>query len=202
MSRFIETIKVSDGRYKLPDMHLQRIQDTCMQYYGRYRKTGDILAALNTVYNKKEIYKLTIRYDLNSFTTEVIPYRKRLINHLVLIENNEIDYRLKYADRSALEKCKNKSGINNECIIVKHGHITDTSFSNLIFWNGNEWHTPGSPLLPGIKRKFLLEKKMIFEKDILLSNLSDYSKVSLINAMLEPGDSVLDVDRIVFLSDL
>lgn len=202
MSRFIETIKVSDGQYELPDMHLQRIQDTCMQYYGRSRKTDDILAVLKTVYNKNETYKLTIRYDLNSFTTEAIPYRKRLINHLVLIESNEIDYSLKYADRSQLEKCKNKAGTNNECIIVKHGRITDTSFSNLIFWNGDEWHTPIYPLLPGIRRKHLLEKRLIVAKDIPVSNLADYTKVSLINSMLEPGESELDINRIIFLSDL
>jgi 4-amino-4-deoxychorismate lyase len=202
MSQFIETIKLADGEYQHLDLHVQRIQDTCLQYYGRLREMQDIQMALESVQKKEEIYKVSLIYDFDFCTVEANLYHKRSIQHLVLMEDNALNYQLKFANRSLLAHHQRQAGNGNECIIVQNNRITDTSFSNLAFWDGNEWHTPLHPLLRGTKRKFLLETGLLHEADILVEDLPKYTKVSLINAMLELGDLEIDIHRIRFLSNL
>lgn len=202
MSQFIETIKLADGEYQHLDLHVQRIQDTCLQYYGRLREMQDIQRTLESVQKKDEIFKVSLLYDFDYCTVEAIPYHKRNIQYLVLLEDNTLNYHLKFANRSRLMHDQRQAGKENECIIVQNNRITDTSYSNLAFWNGNEWHTPLQPLLKGTKRKYLLGTKSLHEADILVEDLPKYSKVSLINAMLELGELEIDIDRIRFLSNL
>ena len=71
---------------------------------------------------------------------------------------------------------------------MKNGYITDTSFSNIIFFDGANWITPSTPLLEGTKIKELLEKKIISEQEIKLKDLIKFSKAKLINAMIDIDD--------------
>ncbi len=201
MSQFIETIKLVHNEYLQLDLHVKRIQETCMLFYGRQRDMRDLKASLKSVHKKEEPYKVTIVYDFDFCYVEAVPYYKKGIQQLVLLEDNEIEYALKFANRSRLEQLHTLAGPENDCLIVKHNRLTDSSYANLAFWNGTEWHTPMYPLLAGTKRKFLLESGKIYEKDILVGDLIHYQKVSLINAMLELGDIELDTDRIIHLSD-
>ncbi len=38
MFPFIETLKIENGEVQHLDLHLQRIQHTCMEYYGAKKK--------------------------------------------------------------------------------------------------------------------------------------------------------------------
>ncbi len=201
MSQFIETIKLVDTEYQHLDLHVQRIQDTCRRYYGQARDLWDIRRSLQAAAGKFGIYKVTLRYDLDSCSLEAVSYQKKNMHQLVLIEDNQIQYNFKFANRSRLEQLQKLAGMQNECIIIQNNRITDTSYSNLAFWTGTEWHTPLHPLLAGTKRKFLLDSKQIVEKDILLVDLSTYHKVTLINAMLELGEIEFGIDRIIHLSN-
>ncbi|NHW58601.1 aminotransferase class IV, partial [Escherichia coli] len=71
----------------------------------------------------------------------------------------------------------------SEVIITQNGHITDTTFSNLIFLKNGEWFTPKSYLLNGVQRQNLLQKRRVKEAEITLDNLSKYSYFKIINAM-------------------
>jgi 4-amino-4-deoxychorismate lyase len=197
MSQFIETIKLVNSEYQHLDMHVQRIQETCNLFYGRQRDMRDLKMSLKTVHNKENIYKVTIFYDFDFCFVEAVPYYLRSIAQMVLVEDNDIQYDLKFANRTRLDELHNLAGSGNECIIVKNNRITDASYANLVFWNGTAWHTPLHPLLMGTKRKYLLESKKIQEEDILLTDLPKYQKVSLINAMLELGDLEIEIDRII-----
>jgi 4-amino-4-deoxychorismate lyase len=105
-----------------------------------------------------------------------------------MVVDNEIDYQFKYTDRARLEELKRRTKAD-EILIVKNGYITDTSFSNIIFFDWeNKWVTPATPLLKGTKRKELLEKGMIHEKEIRPYDLKDFTKARLINAMLDIED--------------
>ena len=63
--------------------------------------------------------------------------------------------------------------------------ITDSWASNLLFFDGKRWYTPDTPLLKGVQREYLLAAGQIFEKSIPLSEIAQYSKLRLINAMVD-----------------
>ncbi len=48
------------------------------------------------------------------------------------MENNTYDYSFKFEDRKEFENMKTKAK-SEEIIIVKNNHITDTSYTNLLF---------------------------------------------------------------------
>jgi len=80
----------------------------------------------------------------------------------------------------------------DEILIIKQNLITDTSFSNITFFDGTRWITPSSPLLAGTMRSFLIQKQVIVEKEIRVTDLKDFEKARLINAML-PFESGSDI---------
>lgn len=197
MSLFIETIKIEYGELQHLDLHLQRMQNTCVEYYGKMKYLDDMRGHFKlSSKNKREKTKLTISYDLEHHFFSSSPYYPRKIETLVLIENNDLDYHLKYADRSILEKYAQMAGYGNEAIIIQNNRLTDATYANIACWNGSEWHTPMYPLLKGTKRQFLLQTNQIVERDILVSDLKHYEKVSLINAMLDLGESTYDKKKI------
>jgi 4-amino-4-deoxychorismate lyase len=203
MSLFLETIKIQDGELQHPDLHLQRIHNTCLEYYGKKKHLGTMRDHLNlSAKNRLEKTKLTIRYDLDDQFFSSTAYAIKKIETLVLIEDNELDYHLKYTDRKILEKYARMAGLENEAVIIKNNRITDTTYANLALWNGSEWHTPLYPLLKGTKRQLLLQSNQIVEQDILVTDLMRYQKVSLINAMLELGELEIMIGRIRPLADM
>ena len=71
-----------------------------------------------------------------------------------------------------------------------NGLITDSSTANLLYYNGNQWLTPTFPLLKGTQRAKLLEQEKIQVADIRPSDLHNFKKVRLINAMLRFEDEI------------
>jgi len=69
-------------------------------------------------------------------------------------------------------------------IIIKNGLVTDGSYTNVAFFDGENWWTPSSPLLKGIQREVLLSTGIIKEKTIPVDSISMYQKVKLFNAMM------------------
>jgi 4-amino-4-deoxychorismate lyase len=106
---------------------------------------------------------------------------------LVMAEN--LDYGYKYLDRSALNNLKAKSQAD-DIIIVQDGFVTDTSIANLVFENDRGFFTPQKHLLPGIKRESLLAAGVIKLKNISAADLKDYTRVRLINAMIDLEDNL------------
>ncbi|MCW3160795.1 aminotransferase class IV [Chryseobacterium oryctis] len=187
MSQFIESIKVEDQKIYLLDFHQKRINQT----FAHFGKEGSI--DLEKIYKSLEhdedgLYKLRIVYDLDKkIRTQMIPYAIPEIHSFQLVENNNFDYSFKFEDRKELEKMKMKSKAE-EIIIVKNNHITDTSFSNLLFLKGKEWFTPATYLLNGVQRQHLLKNKKIKETEITLQNIKQFSHFQLINALNDFDD--------------
>lgn len=187
MSQFIESIQVEDQKIFLLDLHQQRVNQT----FAHFGKEGSIdLEAIfkDLEHNEDGLYKLKITYDLNKkFKTQMIPYAISEIDNFSLVENNSYDYSFKFEDRKELEKMKMKSKAG-EIIIVKNNHITDTTYSNLLFKKGKDWFTPTTYLLNGVQRQHLLKTKKIKETEITVQNLKEYSHFQLINAMNDFDD--------------
>ena len=199
MSQFIESIKVEDQKIFLADLHQKRINDT-FSHFGKSDSVDLQKIFKHLDHNEDGLYKLRLIYDLEKkIRTQMIPYAIPEIHTFQLVENNIYDYSFKFEDRKELEKMKMKSKCE-EIIIVKNNHITDTSFSNLLFKKGKEWFTPTTYLLNGVQRQQLLKTKKIKETEITLQNLKDFSHFQLINAMNDFDDMfVYPIDRIVNL---
>ena len=187
MSQFIESIKIEDKKIFLLDLHQKRVDDT-FAHFGK--ETSINLAEIfkNLEHDEDGLYKLRISYDLNkNFRTQLIPYAISEINNFQLVVNNVYDYSFKFEDRKELEKMLQQAR-SGEIIIVKNNHITDTSFSNILFKKGKDWFTPSTYLLNGVQRQHLLQKNKIKEAEITMQNVSEYSHFQLINAMNDFDD--------------
>lgn len=115
-----------------------------------------------------------------------------------MVADDTITYDYKSTDRSRLNALVAQKGNCDDIIIVKHGLLTDTSFTNLAIFDGKHWLTPRHPLLPGTKRAALLDKGMIQEADITLEDLRNANKVSLFNAMIEFGEREIAMENVHF----
>lgn len=201
MSQFFESIKIEDQKIFLPELHQKRINET----FAHFGKEGSIdlekiFKSLN--HDEDGLYKLRISYDLNkSYRTQMIPYAISEIDEFQLVENNSFDYSFKFEDRKEFERMKMKAK-TDEIIIVKNNHITDTSFSNLLFKKGKDWFTPTTFLLNGVQRQHLLKNKKIKEAEITLQNISEFSHFQLINSMNDFDDMfIYPISRIVNLPE-
>jgi 4-amino-4-deoxychorismate lyase len=227
MYRFIETIKLEDGNFKLLDYHNKRLNKTILHFFKKTPAIdiGKFLPLADTEL-KQGLFKCRIVYSDKIENIEITPYTKKNIKRLKIIRSN-IDYSFKYENRNNIDdilhntinnfllekesfKNKNRSNpenVNNledvnknelaiDILIVKNGLITDTSYSNVILYDGKEWFTPKSFILNGVKRQFLLNTGKIKEIKITLNDLKIFEKISLINAMLEPQDIEIGIENI------
>lgn len=196
MSQFIESIKVEDQKAFLLDLHQKRVNET-FAYFGKDSSINLEKIFKDLALDEDGFFKLRIVYDLEkNFRTQLIPYAVSEIFSFQLVENNNFDYSFKSEDRKEFEKMKAKSKAE-EIIIVKNNHITDTSFSNLLFLKDKTWFTPSTYLLNGVQRQNLLKNKKIKETEITLNNIKNFSHFQIINAMNDFDDMfVYPIDRI------
>lgn len=196
MSRFIETIQFKNGKFTNLELHQERIAKTIGHFYP-CDDIPDLKEFLGGFcIPTGGVYRFTVSYSIDFEDCKIKKYHPRRINRLFLVDGNDIDYGFKYADRAGLEFLARHCEENEDIIMVKNGLITDASYANLVFSDGNSWKTPLSPLLPGTKRKLLLEKGIIKESVIRPEDLESFKTCSLINAMLDPGDVEIPVKRI------
>ena len=186
MMRFIETIKIENGIAHNLDLHLERASKTCFHHFG-VRTVLSFDTIINEIRSScnEGIYKLRIIYTgkIEHYTIE--KYEPKIVKTLKIVDGGNIDYSFKYEDRLPLNKLLDLRGDCDDIIIIKNGFVTDTSFSNLVFLDGGQLFTPASFLLNGIKRQQLLKDGKIKEKEISLEDINKYSKVFMINSMLD-----------------
>lgn len=201
MSQFIESIKIEDQEIFLLELHQKRVNAT-FEHFGKEGSIDIAKIFKDLEHDEDGLYKLKITYDLNkNYRTQLIPYAISEIDDFQLVENNVYDYSFKFEDRKEFERMINKAKAS-EIIIVKNNHITDTSFSNLLFLKGKEWFTPTTYLLNGVQRTHLLKNKKIKEAEITLQNITEYSHFQLINAMNDFDDMfIYPISKITNLPD-
>jgi 4-amino-4-deoxychorismate lyase len=196
MYQLIETIKITDGQFQNLPYHNVRLNKARRELFSCEDEIDIALFVSIPVEATKGVYKCTVTYNENILGAQFQPYTIRKINTLKLVVNNEIDYSYKYTDRMNLNKLLKQKGECDEIIIVKNGLITDTSYTNLVFYDGKKWLTPNSPLLKGTKREKLLSEGLIEEAKINADYLTKFSKLALINAMIELGDVVVEIKNV------
>lgn len=174
--RLLETIHVVDGQILNLDYHQKRLEYSrkCLGFFS------ELLLTLDPPKNGE--YRCRILYEKEIEKIEYIPYRKREVSSFKLI-HSDIEYSLKYEDRHEIEHLFEQKEKADDIIIIKNDLVTDTSIANLCFYDGNNWITPKHPLLKGTTRQRLLDEGQIKCADIHHSDIHNYSKMAVMNAM-------------------
>jgi 4-amino-4-deoxychorismate lyase len=193
MCQFVETICIENGKPRNLSYHVQRLNLTMRTFFPESKAIGEH-ELLTDIPNVQGLQKARVVYDENGITERSFaPYSIRKINSIAIVEGNDISYSWKSTDRSALMRLREKAPDYDEVIIIKNGCVTDTSYTNLCFFDGKEWLTPDTPLLRGTMRQKLLDEGIIREARILKTDLHKFQSVSLINAMMPLGELLLSL---------
>lgn len=189
MYQLFETIRIENGVVQHLDYHQQRVNQLASHSMTDYIVRLE-LPHVGT-------YRLRIDYTpMHIIQHTITPYISKRITSLRLVTvDDHFQYAHKWADRSALEMSLTQKNDADDILIVRHGLITDTSFSNILLLDGMQWVTPAEPLLAGTCRARLLQQQRIIAKTIHLEDLSKYSHFMLINAMRD-----FDLTRVVSVS--
>ncbi len=194
MFPLLETIRFEDGRFANVSYHLERMKRSLKECFNRtlaFDAERLLMEKQEKNKNRNGLFKFRLLYDERSFWTEFVPYSLPRIKILKPVEAEQVRYHCKFTDRNVLNDLAKQKGIADDVLIVQNGMVSDTSFANIIFFDGSSsWLTPKTALLKGTQRAFLLDKGLIKEADIPLSDALHFSKAQIINAMIRLEDAV------------
>lgn len=190
MYQYFETLKVINQQCPLLKYHELRFLHTHLSIWGKapsqclkeilenhFRHHPD-------TYQKGIPYKCHISYDQIHHAINMIPYQKKKINFLRLVDLSSINYPFKSEDRSCFLSITALIQEGTEAIIIKNGLLRESTFTNIALLGPQGWITPEEPLLEGTRRAFLLEKGILKKGQIKVEQIGDYSKIRLFNAMV------------------
>ena len=181
MPLLLETIKIENGIAYNIDYHQVRLAQTQKSLWGIQEPI--LLKNILTDLPKEGLYRCRICYNTQFESIEYIPYKAKHIETLKMISSS-IDYSHKYAKRETFNTLLEIHSDVNEILIEKEGYLTDTTIANIAFYDGKQWLTPSKPLLEGTMRAKLLDEGYIKPYAIKKSDLKNYTKVALMNAMI------------------
>lgn len=180
----IETIAVENGKLQNLAYHQQRYRQALAEYYPNQavvmRNLSDITPPPEF---QQGLVRCRIDYNATQQQVRFFPYQRRLIRTFQPVICDQIDYHLKFSDRTLLEQLYAQRNGCDEIMIVKQGLITDCSIGNLILLQNGIWYTPEKPLLYGTQRAKLLAENRILLRDIRIQDLQQYSEIRVINAL-------------------
>jgi len=184
---FFESIKIINKQVQNIFYHNLRFNRTRKEWFGIEKNTDleEIISVPPEM--STSLVKCRIFYGQQIEGIEFEVYKPRSIATLKLIEDNDIDYSFKYANRISINRLFDQRGNCDDVLIIKNGMITDTSSANVAFWDGSQWLTPANPLLKGTKRQYYVDKKIIQEEAINLMDIYHFEYLTLINAMNDLG---------------
>jgi 4-amino-4-deoxychorismate lyase len=198
MSLLIESIRLEQGRFHRLQYHQARLDRA---FNDVLKTTSNINLSeylLKNQYPKSGLFKCRVLYDTNIQSVEFIPYVAKYPTSLKVVFDNEIVYNHKYEDRSQLNALVEQRQFCDDVLIIKDGMVTDSSYSNIVFFDGYKWVTPNAPLLKGTMRQMLLDAAEIKEVPIAIQDIPAFKTFRLINALVGFDGPGIEVSRIVF----
>ena len=196
MCQLFETIRIIGGESQNLALHEERMNHSRKKLFGNndLLKLSDYIMVPN--YAKETITRCRVIYGASINSVEFSRYIPANIQTLKMVDAGTLVYDYKFLDRSQLTGLIDKN-VADDILIIKNRCITDASFANIVFTDGQQWITPDTPLLYGTMRKFLLNNCIIKESRITIDNLTLFSHFRLINAMLGFDAPLLPVSNII-----
>jgi 4-amino-4-deoxychorismate lyase len=191
-----ESIRCEHGRLEQLGFHRERMERSRWALFG-IAGALDLSAAVQTAASCNGVHKCRVVYAHDIASIECSPYAPRVPGTIALVADDTIAYEHKFVDRAALQALVASRPDADDVIIVRHGLLTDASYANIALFDGTRWETPARPLLRGTRRERLLREGLLVEREIRPADLMAYERISLINAMLDMGEAVLPVSRVL-----
>ena len=185
MCPFVESLKLKDGMIQNLDYHTERLNRSRKEFYPEAEDINLKNLLIIPEKYKSGLYKVRILYGRTIDKIKFESYIFRTVKSLKVVHHGSIDYHLKFTDRQILQELFAQRADCDDIIIIKNGFVTDSFAANLLFFDGDKWYTPTTPLLKGTKRQFLLDRGFIAEKEIREEDIKTYQKVGLINALID-----------------
>jgi len=190
MKKFIESMRMYNGEVSLIELHQRRFDLTRLAHFGRLPRI-DLAEAIAAFLSEQPtlkaqvLYKLRVVYDREIASIVAEPYERRDITSVALVSAPNLDYRFKYADRSALDLLRGQVPAGAEPLIVQDGLITDAIYANVCLFDGANWLTPKTPLLAGVARQAAIAAGALTDATLTASDFEArrFTKLKLINCM-------------------
>ncbi len=179
MFTFFETILCKDGRCCHLEYHQKRVDRTALWLNIESIQLHSVIKP-----PQKGLYRCRFFYDKSAYKVDFLPLKTRSIGTLKTVFCDEIEYNFKSTDREELDRLYALRESADDVLIVKDGYVCDTTIANVAFLHKNEWLTPSTPLLEGTTRARLLDDNFIKEADICLKDVTRYSKIAVMNALV------------------
>jgi 4-amino-4-deoxychorismate lyase len=197
MCRLFETIKISNGIPENISFHNARCNKARKELFGCADPIdlGAVIAVPEGHRSGRHKCKVIYSSEIHEIIFEKYPGRS--IKSLKIVSRDDIEYSHKYCDRERLNTLLLLRGHCDDILIIKNSLVTDTSISNIVFYDGVRWITPRSFLLRGTRREYLISRGMITESDIGESDIGHFEKACLINAMMDLGETIVEIQNIV-----
>ena len=197
MHQFVETIRIEGGKAINLSLHEARMNATRMHFVPHATPIS-LQKWLDDAPISDERIKARVVYDVDGVCeTTFQTYKRREIQWLRMVEDNDISYTFKSTDRHKLDHLLALRDGCDEVLIVKNGLITDTSFTNVAFFDGHKWFTPAQPLLNGTMRQWLLLHGQLTEAQITPASIASFQRIMLFNAMIGAHELELPTTHII-----
>lgn len=194
MFPFIETIRIEDGTIYNVALHNERLNATQRAFFGDVGPVDLSDHIVPGLYGERT--KCRVEYAGEIINIRYEPYHIRPVASLQPVWCDNIDYAFKSTDRELINELFTLRQECDDILIVKNGLLTDTSIGNVALYDGKRWFTPEQPLLKGTKRRELLLKKQIEEREIRIEDLLLYTHIAVFNAMIDWLEIVLDIGAV------
>lgn len=196
MCRFIESIKLQDGKFYRVALHQIRVDKVFADFYPAVKPINLAELLMKSDFPETGVHKCRIVFDSEVQFLEYIPYVRREIKSLKLVETDMETLPYKIEDRTKLNIAFAKREACDDVLMVRNNLITDTSYSNIALFDGENWITPKNPLLFGVNRAQLVAENKLIQKDIKVSELFNFQLIRLFNAMIEFGELEIAIGSI------
>lgn len=188
MSRFIESVKLQDGRFSRLEYHQRRVDDTFRLFFPAVPvlDLDQLLAGME--FPAEGLFKCRIIYDEQPRELTFSPYIMRIIRTFKLVDVDLEPAVYKAESRKEIDKVFGERGDCDDVLLVRRGLLTDASYSNIALFDGETWFTPRLPVIYGTQRASLIEQGFVVQKDIPAKDINQYQKIRFFNAMIEFGE--------------
>lgn len=194
----VESLAINDGIILNAEWHEARYRSAYKEYYGTEPRFV-LLDNLTLEIPSKGLFKLRIAYNQSTQNMTISPYKFKDIQSLKMIETNDLDYHLKFTDRTAINELLVLKEASDDILIINNGMVSDTSIGNVIFLKDKQWFTPDTPLLGGTQRAKLLSEGTIIAQQISKNDIKMFEAFQVINAMRPfDNDKASVIENILF----
>jgi 4-amino-4-deoxychorismate lyase len=190
MCHLVESIRIHNGRTYLLRYHQARMNRSLRHIFGlkSYPDLKDIIQIPKEF--QTGLVKCRVIYDTEIRKVTFEYYVRPEIQSFKLIKDDDISYDYKYLEREKLAHWKAACMPGQDFIIVKHGFLTDGYYYNVALEKSGKFFTPEKPLLNGVMRQYLLNRKILKTAHITPEEILQFDKIHLINAM-NPLNSII-----------